>query len=97
MASNYIDKIMSNHVFNSESSDNLQYLYENKKKKSKKIKNYKILGGDTYNDEDKPNGGFPQIYIIDKPLNTDEEQNKNRGLAGKKIGISIKDILSSKK
>jgi hypothetical protein len=41
--SNYIDKIMSNHVFNSESSEDLSYLYSEEEldKKHRNVKSHK--------------------------------------------------------
>jgi hypothetical protein len=93
MASNYIDKIMSNHVFNSESSEDVSYLYSETQKHH---------GGDSSGNQqklqrsDKPIGGFPPIYILD-PKEKEIEQSKNRQLGAKKVGISIKDILRSKK
>jgi hypothetical protein len=92
--SNYVDKIMSNHVFNSESSEDMSYLY------SDKDKNRGQTGGNPISEIDtsssKPTGGFPPIFIIDAN-NKDEEKSKNRQLAPPKNTISIKDILKSKK
>lgn len=88
----YLDKIMSNHVFNSESSTDLSYLYDDTNK------NKNIFGGNIEtNLDDKPTGGFPPIFIVDiKEQN--EDPSKNRQLGTNKVsGISIKDILNSKK
>ena len=110
----YVDKIMSNHVFDSESSTDLSYLYSDiehsdysdhsasyKSKRSKKSKKSKLTknmsGGSTnVNSNDTPNGGFPPLFIVtDKEKQ--EEKSKNRELTSKKPGVSIKDILNSKK
>ena len=101
--SNYINKIMSNHVFNSESSEDLSYLYSDKDKnqmggyqssdKSDNSDNNQLVA-----DSLRPNGGFPPIFIINAQ-DKEEEKNKNRQLAlsADKKTISIKDILKSKK
>jgi hypothetical protein len=103
---NYVDKIMSNHVFNSESSEDLYYLYsdENRDNKKKPSNNKKSLFGgaadlktDYSNDtDDRPTGGFPPIYII-SAKEKEVDLPKNRQLAPIKATISIKDILKSKK
>jgi hypothetical protein len=87
---NYINKIMSNHVFNSDSSDDLSYLYSEQEHKIKQS------GGQKKEDNSKPTGGFPPIFIVDNK-EKEGEKSKNRELAPKKIGISIRDILSNKK
>lgn len=97
---NFVDKIMSNHVFNSESSEDLYYLYSDEdlndisNDKSKKLKG----GSNDINTSDVPNGGFPPIFIID-PKDKETDINKNRELNPVKSSsvISIKDILKSKK
>ena len=43
-----------------------------------------------------PNGGFPQIYIIDPKFKQEIEKNKNREFSELKNTINIKDILKSK-
>jgi len=102
--SNYIDKIMSNHVFNSESSEDLSYLYseEDLGKKHRNVKSQR--GGmaeepasePVYEPALRPTGGFPPIIIIDAK-EKEAEQTKNRQLAPGKSAVSIKDILKSKK
>ena len=103
---NYIDKIMSNHVFNSESSEDLYYLYsdENRDNKNKRSENKKTLFGGadenktdhSNNTDDRPTGGFPPIYII-TAKEKEVDLTKNRQLAPSKATVSIKDILKSKK
>jgi len=103
---NYIDKIMSNHVFNSESSEDLYYLYsdENRDNKKKRSENKKTLFGGadenktdhSNNTDDRPTGGFPPIYII-TAKEKEVDLTKNRQLAPSKATVSIKDILKSKK
>jgi hypothetical protein len=117
----YIDKIMSNHVFNSASSEDLQYLFSDDEYNNYNNEHYfeqdggtekydsssshvsstyvSSAGAENINnntDEDKPNGGFPPIVIY-SAKDKDLEQTKDRQLTGKKIGVSIKDILRSKK
>lgn len=95
---------MTNHVFNSESSEDLSYLYsEDNNDRSKKSYKRKQKGGEddkkSGSSEDRPNGGFPPIFIINVK-EKESEQSKTRQLAapGKgKVTVSIKDILKSKK
>ena len=129
---NYINKIMSNHVFNSDSSEDLYYLYSDDnvseidqrggscgkqffstllggeqpdsaiaerssdERSSDERSSDERSSGDTDKPEDRPNGGFPPIIIMDAK-EKEIEQSKNRQLTAKKVGVSIKDILSSKK
>ena len=107
---NYIDKIMSNHVFHSESSEDLSYLYSDNYRdiSQNSNKNDKQKGGrnndespvlKSSNDGDVPTGGFPPIFIINAK-EKETEQSKTRQLAGPgkgKATVSIKDILKSKK
>ena len=86
--SNYINKIMSNHVFNSESSEDLYYLY------SEKSNNTQIGGKNTVSTE--PHGGFPPIFIV-KHNNILAEKSKNRELIVRKTSVSIKTLLKQKK
>lgn len=86
--SNYINKIMSNHVFNSESSEDLYYLYSEKQNK--------IQDGGENTISNEPIGGFPPIFIVD-PINKLVEKSKNRELLINKNAISIKDILNQMK
>lgn len=93
----YLDKIMSNHVFNSESSEDLSYLYSDENKtKSDNISHNSLRGG---NDESnkKASGGFPPIVIINNKTKLDDEKDKSRGLTSVKTAISIMDILKKKK
>lgn len=101
---NYINKIMTNHVFNSESSEDLHYLYSDNDDDDEG--DYAQYGGagssdsstddGNSNNTDGPNGGFPPILILDQK-EKEMEKSKNRQLTANKIGVSIKDILSSKK
>jgi hypothetical protein len=105
---NYLDKIMSNHVFNSDSSEDLSYLYsekENYEDENEGENEKGMIGGKDGNTENKndsnydgPTGGFPPIFIV-SAKEKEEEKSKNRRLtnvAGK-VSVSIKDILKSKK
>lgn len=89
----YLDKIMSNHVFNSESSEDLSYLYSEENKTQNNLR-----GGSNSDDSNKkPSGGFPPITIIDSKTKLDDEKDKNRGLTNVKTAVSIMDILKKKK
>lgn len=95
--SNYIDKIMSNHVFNSESSEDLSYLYSEEEDRDREP--YSQKGGKDDKSTStslRPTGGFPPIIIINAK-EKEVEQTKNRQLAPGKSAVSIKDILKSKK
>ena len=102
--SNYIDKIMSNHVFNSESSEDLSYLYSEEELDKKHGNARSHWGGKAEGPSSEPShepalrptGGFPPIIIIDAK-EKEAEQTKNRQLAPGKSAVSIKDILKSKK
>lgn len=82
---NYIDKIMTNHIFNSESSEDLYYLYSEKQNKTQ-------IGG-TNDISTEPRGGFPPIFIVNRD-NKLIEKTKNRELVLSKTSVSIKDILN---
>lgn len=123
----YIDKIMTNHVFNSESSEDLYYLYSDFSDSDNDYgssKNHRSLNGGTgrrgimdddtddylnklnkgldsvpkSNDSisEEPNGGFPPIYIIERKQES-TEKSLDRQITKKNVGVSIKDILRSKK
>jgi hypothetical protein len=83
---NYASMLMTNHIFNSESSDDLYYLYSEKENQT----------GGAKHIQKTPRGGFPPIYIIDSN-EKEKEVSKNRQLSSNKSSISIKDILKSKK
>lgn len=98
----YVSKIMSNHVFNSESSEDLSYLYSDE--------DTNLKGGDKIEsnvpannsnvpikDSNVPTGGFPPIFIISETRNKELEKIKDRQLASTKTTVSIKDILKNKK
>jgi hypothetical protein len=95
---------MSNHVFNSESSEDMSYLYSDKDKYRGQVGGNQIsddqmsdnMNSENRADPSKPSGGFPPIFIIDIK-DKDEEKSKNRQLAPPTKGISIKDILKGKK
>jgi len=97
----YVNKIMTNHVLNSESSEDLYYLYSEKdedmyggaKRSKRSIRRAEI---DVDSNEDRPHGGFPPIYIIDKKENK-IEKSKDRQLSSRKTTVSIRNILKSKK
>jgi hypothetical protein len=96
---NYIDKIMTNHVYESSESSDIGYLFSEDLEKVDRIeKMNKMKGGKQEKiEETEPTGGFPPIYIIDKKTEQVIEQTKNRELSTIKSAISIKDILSKKK
>ena len=79
---NYLDLIMTNNVFEENTTEEL--LSDNNQK-----------GGQ--NSHDNPTGGFPPIIIIDKEKAEQKEANKNRELGSVSSGISIKDILGKKR
>lgn len=89
----YVDKIMTNHIFNSESSEDMYHLYSEVEPEEQP--RYQ-KGGDPDNQDDKPRGGFPPIFIVSKD-DKDEEKSKNRQLSSRKTSVSIRDILKSKK
>lgn len=89
----YVDKIMTNHIFNSESSEDLYYLYSEKDTDHTENKYESQYGG---GDENKPTGGFPPIYIVNKK-EKDKEITKSRQLSSRRSSVSIRDILKSKK
>ena len=94
---NYIDKIMSNHVFNSDSSDYHPYLYSDPIYSDNDL--YATRGGSDNKTSValKPTGGFPPIIIIDEKEKEKEKELKSRLIAPTKSSVSIKDILNSKK
>jgi hypothetical protein len=95
--STYLDKIMSNHVFNSESSEDLAYLYsEEDYNRSYNMKGGAGTGAGA-NNEDRPTGGFPPIFILEDTREKEDEKVKNRQLTAITTSINIKDILKSKK
>lgn len=96
---NFVDKIMTNHVFNSESSEDLSYLYseETINNLNKPQNQDSKLGGDEKKTINRPTGGFPPIYIIDNADSKETENTKNRELRPRKTAVSIKDILKSKR
>lgn len=93
---NYLDKIMSNHVFNSESSEDLSYLYSEPEYSDNPLTQHynendndddnEMRGGrdKTENKEDPkydgPTGGFPPISIV-SAKEKEEEKSKDRRLA----------------
>lgn len=87
---------MSNHVFNSEESEDLQHLYSEENSTNTQQK-----GGDSNSKEtvDYPSGGFPPIFIVTDPKEKEAEKARDRQLISSKskTTISIKDILKSKK
>ena len=91
----YIDKIMSNHVFNSESSEDMTHLFS-----EEDIQQGGVMARvEQYNDinkDDKPNGGFPPIFIRTSKEKV-REQSQNRLITSRKTAVSIRDILKSKK
>jgi hypothetical protein len=101
MMNPHTDKIMSNHVFNSESSEDLSHLFSANDYQVNPVNKKNHQGGliswnDQTDQNDVPNGGFPPISIIQEKEKVNE-QSKIRQLSGKKTSISIKDILKSKK
>lgn len=59
------------------------------------LKIKKMSGGQ--NDNNKPDGGFPPIYLCDSSQILEEEQNKNREYSAPKSAVSIKDILNKRR
>ena len=90
--SSYVDKIMSNHVFNSDSSENLYYLYSDNEDQFKNNNKALQKGGNS----NKPTGGFPPIYKIDAK-EKEVELSKNRQIVSSKPTVTIRDILANKK
>lgn len=83
---NYINKVMSNHVYNSDSSEDLYYLYNEPQK-----------GGEVSKDiKTEPHGGFPPIFIVEPP-NRIIDKTKNRELIINKTAVSITDILRQRR
>ncbi len=105
--SSSIDAIMANHhIINSESSEDLSYLYQDdiQKTQQKKTQSGGLMSRvEQLSDEfskstDRPSGGFPPIYILtQKDKDIEKDQSKNRQIAARKTAISIRDILKSKK
>ncbi len=103
---NYLDKIMTNHVFDSSESSDINYLFSEDLEDVHNASN-NMTGGVSSKDnlgindskDSEPTGGFPPIYILDKKTDQEKikEQSKNRELANIKSAISIKDILAKKK
>jgi hypothetical protein len=94
--STYHNKIYSNHIFNSENSEDLAHLYSDDLMSYNSL--YDLNGGSIKDMLiDKPNGGFPPIFIIDSKKEKESEKIKNRQISSNKSTISIKDILKSKK
>jgi len=87
--SNYVDKLMTNNVINTD-SDELEYLYsENNSFKT---------GGKPIRPNNTPSGGFPPIFILEKPKEEIKETSKKRfiNISENNSNLSIKDILSKK-
>lgn len=104
--SSRIDVIMTNnHIINSESSEDLSYLYQGDIEKVQKhvqfgglMSRVEQLSDEFSKSTDKPSGGFPPIYILtQKDKDIEKDQSKNRQIAARKTAISIRDILKSKK
>lgn len=95
----YVNKIMTNHVFNSESSEDLYYLYSEKDEDmyGGAKRSMRRAEGDVDLNEDRPRGGFPPIYIVDNKKEKESEKSKDRQLSSRKTSVSIRDILKSKK
>ena len=101
---NYIQKIYpevaNNFESESESESEDNSIIEKNVKKEIYKKNNKQFGGGMMRDyneiKDKPNGGFPPIYLLSK--NDIEKFTINkREFATVKNSISIKDILKNRK
>lgn len=103
-----VDKVMLNHVYNSESSDDLRNLYSDFRYDEHNdslvsTSECEQFGG--YNKMKRqdikyaPKGGFPPIFIIDKDQTKekDDSKTKTRQFITKKTGISILDILKKRK
>jgi hypothetical protein len=95
---NDILNINYRNLYDSESSTDLRLIYD--EYKSPIINNHKQQQRGGNNDdesEDKPNGGFPPIYVLEVSEFKKIEESKNRELVTRKASVSIKDILKSKK
>ncbi len=91
----YIDKIMSNHVFNSESSEDLSNLFSDDEFQRGGVM-ARVEQFNDINTDDKPSGGFPPIFIRTSK-EKESQQSKNRLITARKTAVSIRDILKSKK
>ncbi len=79
------DKIRTIHILNTEN------IHMNEKKP-------KQIGGDTTANDNKPNGGYPKIYIRKYRVDViSEKEPVKRNFTGTDVGaITIKDILKEK-
>jgi hypothetical protein len=90
------DIIMANHeLYDSDSSEDLSYLYQ------EAVNTQQTGGTNTIKSKSNivssiPTGGFPPIFILDDAM-VENEKTKNRQFVNKNVGISIKNILNSKR
>lgn len=104
--SSYENNLYLNHGFDSESSEDLSYLYNNKYFPVQNVQNGgsnesdksdKSNKSNNSNNSDKPTGGFPPIHIVENKLTKNDDKVKDRQITTNKTSISIRDILKSKK
>lgn len=98
--STYENNIYSNHILNSENSEDLAHLYSEEDANDDSL--YNLTGGlSLVNDmeTDRPTGGFPPIFVINNIKEKDNERDKSRTrqITTNKNTVSIRDILKSKK
>jgi hypothetical protein len=79
---------MSNHVFNSESSEDLYYLYSENN-------NGQTGGKNNSSVSTEPRGGFPPIFIVEHN-NAIVQKTQNRELNINKTAVSIKTLLQNR-
>lgn len=99
---NYLDIIMQNKFFLSDSSEdvNKTMLPKSPQKPSKKVtktsQNMSSQSGGADVDKTTPTAGFPPIFICKKG-DKQQEEDKNRGFATKKTAVSIKEIMEERR
>lgn len=95
---NYLDIIMQNKFFLSDSSEDVIKTTPQKppKKVTHTVKNKSSQSGGADLDKTTPTGGFPPIFICKKG-DKQQEEDKNRGFATKKTAVSIKEIMEERR
>jgi len=94
---NYLDILMQNKFFLSDSSEDIiKTEYPKISKKSTHVPSKKSQDGGANNDKTMPTAGFPPIFICQKG-DKQQEEDKNRGFATKKTAVSIKEIMEERR